>query len=107
MTAEDAEAVIALMKRSLEQVGIDMTTGEIDIDLIMTGKPRSLQNKLQRVLSVLTEMERATGLVKDEDLYQRLEEEHNMSRSEAGRLIRILLRDGTIYSPRPGYFKKV
>ena len=107
VTAEDAEAVIALMKRSLEQVGIDMTTGEIDIDLIMTGKPRSLQNKLQRVLSVLTEMERATGLVKDEDLYQRLEEEHNMSRSEAGRLIRILLRDGTIYSPRPGYFKKV
>ena len=107
VTAEDAEAVIALMRKSLEQVGIDTTTGEIDIDLIMTGKPKSLQNRLQRVLSVLAEMERATGLVMDEDLYQRLEEDHNISRSEAGRLIRILLRDGTIYSPRPGHFKKV
>ncbi|MFB0543327.1 MAG: AAA family ATPase, partial [Candidatus Bathyarchaeia archaeon] len=107
VTAEDAEAVIALMRRSLEQVGIDTTTGEIDIDLIMTGKPKSLQNQLQRILSVLVEMERATGLVRDEDLYQRLEEDYNIGRGDAARLIRILLRDGTIYSPRPGHFKKV
>ena len=31
---EDAEAVIALMQRSLEQVGIDVTTGELDIDML-------------------------------------------------------------------------
>ena len=105
--AEDAEAVITLMRKSLEQVGIDTTTGEIDIDLIMTGKPKSLQDKLQKVLSVLTEMERATGTVKDDDLYQRLEEDYNISRGEAGKLIGVLLRDGTIFSPRAGYFKKV
>lgn len=106
-TGEDAEAVIALMRRSLEQVGIDIETGEIDIDLIMTGKPRSLQDRLQKVLSLITEMERVTGVVLDEDLYSRLEEEYKINRSESGRLIGILLRDGTIYSPRPGSFKKV
>jgi len=105
--AEDAEAVIALMRKSLEQVGIDTETGEIDIDIIMTGKPKSLQDKLQKVLAVLTEMERATGTVKDEDLFQRLEEDHNISRGEAARLLATLSRDGTIFSPRPGYFKKV
>jgi replicative DNA helicase Mcm len=105
--AEDAEAVIALMRRSLEQVGIDTTTGEIDIDIIMTGKPKSLQDKLQKVLTVLTEMERSTGTVRDEDLFQRLEEDQNISRGEATRLLATLSRDGTIFSPRPGYFKKV
>jgi len=106
-TAEDAEAVISLMRRSLEQVGIDIETGEIDIDLIMTGKPRSLQDRLQKVLSLVTEMERLTGVVLEDDLYSRLEEEYKINRSEAGKLVGILLRDGTIYSPRPGCFKKV
>ncbi len=103
---EDAEAVIALMQRSLEQVGIDVTTGEIDIDILYTGKPRSLQMQLQKVLGVISEMERITGVVKDEDLFNTLLEDHGIGRAEAARLIGILMRDGTIYSPRPGYYKR-
>jgi replicative DNA helicase Mcm len=106
VTVEDAESVIALMQRSLEQVGIDVSTGEIDIDLIMTGKPRSLQVQLQRVLSVITEMERITGVVKDDDLFEALLQDHQIGRAEAARLIGVLMRDGTIYSPRPGYYKR-
>jgi len=106
ITVEDAEAVIALMQRSLEQVGIDVTTGEIDIDLIMTGKPRSLQVQLQKVLNVVTEMERITGVVKDDDLFDALLEDYQISRAEAAKLIGVLMRDGTIYSPRPGYYKR-
>ncbi len=106
VTAEDAEAVIALMQRSLEQVGIDVTTGEIDIDLIMTGKPRSLQVQLQKVLNVITEMERITGIVKDDDLFDALLDDHQISRADAAKLIGVLMRDGTIYSPRPGYYKR-
>ena len=105
VTIEDAEAVIALMQYSLQQVGIDLSTGAIDIDVIMTGKPRSLQVKLQRVLSIIAKMERESGIVKDEDLYEALEEE-GIDRKEASRLIGILMRDGTIYSPRPGYYKR-
>jgi hypothetical protein len=33
-------------------------------------------------------------------------EDHSISRSEAARLIGVLMRDGTIYSPRPGYYKR-
>ena len=106
VTVEDAEAVIALMQRSLEQVGIDVATGEIDIDILYTGKPRSLQMQLQKVLGNITEMERVTGVVKDEDLFESLMEDHGINRAEAARLIGILMRDGTIYSPRPGYYKK-
>ena len=106
VTVEDAEAVIALMQRSLEQVGIDVTTGELDIDILYTGKPRSLQMQLQRVLGVISEMERITGVVKDDDLFDSLMEDHGISRTEAARLIGVLMRDGTIYSPRPGYYKR-
>jgi replicative DNA helicase Mcm len=106
VTVEDAEAVIALTQRSLEQVGIDVTTGEIDIDILYTGKPRSLQMQLQKVLRVVSEMERTTGVVKDEDLFGALMEDYGISRTEAARLIGVLMRDGTIYSPRPGYYKR-
>jgi len=106
VTVEDAEAVIALMQRSLEQVGIDVTTGEVDIDLIMTGKPRSLQVQLQRVLGVIAERERISGSVKDDDLFDALLKDHQISRAEAAKLIGVLMRDGTIYSPRPGYYKR-
>jgi replicative DNA helicase Mcm len=106
ISVEDAEAVINLMQKSLEQVGIDITTGEIDIDILYTGKPRSLQNQLQKVLQVITEMERISGSVRDDDLYEALQGDHNIPRSEAARLISVLVKDGTIYSPRPGYYKR-
>lgn len=106
VTIEDAEAVITLMRKSMEQVGIDITTGEIDIDIIYTGKPRSLQIQLQKVLSVIVEMEQATGVAKEEDLYNTLQEDHMIGRAEAARLIGVLMRDGTIYSPRPGVYKR-
>jgi replicative DNA helicase Mcm len=94
------------MQRSLEQVGIDVTTGEIDIDILYTGKPRSLQLLLQKVLEVISEIERITGIVKDEELYETLIQDHGINRMEASRLIGVLMRDGTIYSPRPGFYKR-
>lgn len=62
--------------------------------------------QLQKVLGVISEMERVTGVVKDEDLFGALLEDHGIGRAEAARLIGVLMRDGTIYSPRPGYYKR-
>ncbi|MGC8999279.1 MAG: minichromosome maintenance protein MCM [Candidatus Bathyarchaeia archaeon] len=104
--AEDAEAAINIMKRSLEEVGIDLSSYKFDIDLIMTGKPKSLRDKLQVLLSVLAEMEKEIGMVNRADLIKKLETEYNISKIEAERLISQLLREGTIYEPREGYLKK-
>jgi len=104
--AEDAEAAINIMKRSLEEVGIDLSSYKFDIDLIMTGKPKSLRDKLQTVLLVLAEMEKETGLAEKAALLNRLEVEYKISRNEAERLIGQLQREGTIYEPREGYLKK-
>ncbi len=104
--AEDAEASISIMKRSLEEVGIDVTSRKYDIDIIMTGKPKSLRDRLQVVLGKIIEMEKETGMVEKSELLEKLETEHEIMGPEAERLIGQLLREGTIYSPKNGYLKK-
>ncbi len=106
VTAEDAEAAVAIMKRSLEEVGIDLSSYKMDIDLIMTGKPKSVRDRLQIVLSTLMEMEKVTGLVEKRALLEELEIKHRVPKGEADRLVGQLLREGTIYSPREDYLKK-
>ena len=104
--AEDAEAAIAIMKRSLEEVGIDVSSYKMDIDLIMTGKPKSVRDKLHVVLSVLIAMEKETGIVEKAAFVSELESKHEIPRAETERMIGQLLREGTIYEPREGYLKK-
>ena len=103
---EDAEAAITIMKRSLEEVGIDMSSYKIDIDLIMTGKPKSVRDKMQTVLSTLMTMEKETGIVEKTALLNELETKYTIPIGEAERLIAQLLREGTIYEPRESYLKK-
>jgi replicative DNA helicase Mcm len=106
VTAEDAEAAIAIMKRSLEEVGIDLSSYKIDIDIIMTGKSKTTRDRLQIILGTLIEMEKETGMVEKEALEAELEEKYKISRSESTRFLGQLLREGTIYEPREGFLKK-
>ena len=104
--AEDAEAAVAIMRRSLEEVGIDLSSRKFDIDIIMTGKPKSLRDKLRIILSTLVEMEKETGMVERSALLDRLRSEFDISNEEAERLIGTLIREGTVYEPRRGHLKK-
>lgn len=106
VTSEDAEAAISLMQRSLSEVGIDVSLDKVDIDIIMTGRPKSVRDKLHSVLSVLMAMEKETGMVDKNTLVTELEEKHNIPRTETERMISQLLREGTIYEPREGSLKK-
>ena len=104
--AEDAEAAVAIMKRSLEEVGIDLSSYKIDIDIIMTGKSKSMRDRLQTILGTMLELEKDTGMAEKAALEAELEAKYQISRSETNRLLSQLLREGTIYEPREGYLKK-
>ena len=106
VSAEDAEAAITIMKRSLEEVGIDVSSYKMDIDLIMTGKPKSVRDKMQVVLSVLMQMEKETGVVEKQALVTELETKHKIPRADIERMIGQLLREGTVYEPREDCLKK-
>jgi replicative DNA helicase Mcm len=104
--AEDAEAAIRIMGWSLKEVGIDVTSGKQDIDIIMTGRPKSVRDRLQVILGAIIEMEKETGMVEKNALLQKLQSEHEINNMEAERLIGQLIKEGTVYSPREGYLKK-
>jgi replicative DNA helicase Mcm len=106
VTVEDAQAAILLMQKSLRQVGIDVTTGKIDIDIIMTGTPKTVRDRLQLVLAIIGESEKAGEPIHDEDMFQRLQQEHGLARVESSRLLEQLVRDGLVYETKPGYYKR-
>lgn len=103
VTEEDAEEAIRLMKVFLEGVGIDVESGAIDIDVIMTGKPRSQQEKMAKLLELIEELESDSeeGCVRIKELVRRAEEEGLDSRF-VERAIRVLKREGTIFEKRLG-----
>ncbi len=106
VTEEDAERAIEIMKTSLEQVGIDISSQKFDIDIIMTGKPKSLRDKMSVILGLITSMEKETGMVDKARLFERLQSEYDILSGEAERLIGQMLKEGTLFAPRDGFIKK-
>jgi len=105
--AEDAEAAIRIMGLSLKEVGIDVTTGKQDIDIIMTGRPKSVWDKVQVIVGKIVAMQKETGMVEKAVLLQKLESENGITPSEAERLIGELMKEGRIYERQPGFLAKV
>jgi len=106
VTQEDAEAAIRIMMKSLEEVGIDVTSGKMDIDILMTGKPKSTRDKLSTVIKVIIELSKDTGTIEQELVKEELEKTYGITKSDAEKLIQQLLREGTLFMPRDGHLKK-
>ncbi|RLI83291.1 Minichromosome maintenance protein MCM [Archaeoglobales archaeon] len=104
---EDAEAAINIMIKSLKQIGIDLTSPEkADIDIILTGKPKSLRDKIASVLDVLVELQHIQGMVAKEDLIREVNQKYGIDEAEIRKIIATLIRDGVVFSPREGFIKK-
>ncbi len=104
VTEEDAKAAIELMRKSLSEVGIDVESGKPDIDVIMTGKPMSVREKLSLVLDVIRQLEQQHGYADDTALRQELQEQ-GLSKGEIDRIINRMITEGRIYSPKPGAYR--
>ncbi len=107
ITAEDAEAAIVIMNKSLEEVGIDIATHMRDIDVIMVGKSKTVQDKLRIILDEIVKMSKETGMVEKKLLIEELSIKQKIEALEAQKLMGRMIKDGTIYEPRPGFLKKV
>ncbi|MEM0101247.1 MAG: minichromosome maintenance protein MCM, partial [Candidatus Methanomethyliaceae archaeon] len=107
VTEEDVEPVIKLMKSFLMQVGIDRTTGKLDIDTIMVGRPKSISDKLAALFDLLITMEKENGMnpVKKDAFIARAESE-GFSRNFIENALIKWTNEGIIYEAKPGYIKK-
>ncbi len=106
VSVEDAKSAIRLVNVSMGDVGIDVTTGATDIDVIMTGIPRSFRDNMQKIIEVVMELSRESGSVEEATLLQVLKERENVKEGEAIRLIGQLIKDGILYMPKPGRLKR-
>ncbi|MEN2974421.1 MAG: hypothetical protein ABDH32_02440 [Candidatus Caldarchaeales archaeon] len=106
VTEEDVLDVIELMKRSLSEVGIDIETGKLDIDVILTGKPKSMRDKFATVLKIIGEIQEKKGYVEDAELREALREQ-GIEDHEIKMLLNRLLSDGKLYTPKPGVYRLV
>jgi len=104
VTEEDVMDVIDLMKRSLSEVGIDVETGKPDIDVIMTGKPKSIRDKFSIVLKIIGEIQDKKGYVEDAELREALRE-YGIEDQEIKMILNRLLSDGKLFTPRPGIYR--
>ena len=106
-TAEDAERAIRLYLAFLKSVGIDIESGAIDIDAIVTGVPASRREAYIKVVELLKKMEEVEkGPVKIDHLKAEAEK-LGIPPAEVQRVIELLIRNGEAYTPRPGYIKRV
>lgn len=104
VTEEDVIDVIDLMKRSLSEVGIDVETGKPDIDVILTGKPKSIRDKFSLVLKIIGEIQEKKGYVEDAELREALKE-YGVDEQEIKMILNRLLSDGKLFTPKPGIYR--
>ena len=105
VTEADLDKAIELMTYSLHALGVDPETGQMDINR-MYGKSGSLQQELGTVIKIISELEHSNGNARKDDIFEYLDDEHKMSQNQVTRFLKLLMADGTIYMPRPGYYRR-
>lgn len=103
---EDVEDIIKLYMESIEEIGKDPETGEIDIDMIMTGRPKSQRDKITVIMEIISHLDKKNNnegaLISEVYEEARLE---NISDSFTRKIIDELKQKGDVYEPRPDRLK--
>jgi|Deesub1362B_J571_1020462.scaffolds.fasta_scaffold00004_259 replicative DNA helicase Mcm len=108
--AEEAERATFLLQRFLSDVGIDIETGKIDIDMIYSGIPMKRRSKTAVVIDAI---ERLIRRYPDGEYAYRREvidyiiNNTNLSASEAENIIDKLVSEGVLFEPGEGRIAKV
>jgi len=104
---EDAERAIFLLQSMLEDAGVDVNTGKVDLG-VLQGKPRSEVSKMQLFMDILRGLEGDNKVPVEEKMFVReLEKSDKFTEDEARNYIRRMLREASIYESRPGHYNRV
>ena len=92
----------------LKDIGVDPETGEIDIDRIGDGTPKSDRDKIQRVTEEIALLEEEfAGDAPLNVLLSNMNEKYGVSEEKTEQIVRNLKQKGVIYEPNAGYFRRV
>ncbi len=104
---EDAERAIFLIQSMLQDAGVDVNTGKVDLG-VLQGKPRSEVSKMQLFMDVLKSLEGETKTAVEEKLFvKELEKTEKFTEEEARKFLQRMLREASIYESKPGHYNRV
>ena len=104
---EDAERAIFLIQSMLQDAGVDVNTGKVDLG-VLQGKPRSEVSKMQLFMDILKSLEGDNKVsVEERAFVQELEKTEKFTEEEARNYIRRMLREASIYESKPGHYNRV
>ena len=104
---EDADRAIFLIQSMLQDAGVDVNTGKVDLG-VLQGKPRSEVSKMQLFMDVLKGLEGDNKVpVEEKTFVKELEKSEKFTEEEARNYIRRMLREASIYESKPGHYNRV
>jgi len=104
---EDAERAIFLIQSMLQDAGVDVNTGKVDLG-VLQGRPRSEVSKMHLFMDVLKSMEGDNKVAVEEKAFvKELIKTEKFTEEEARNYIRRMLREASIYESKPGHYNRV
>lgn len=103
---EDAERAINIMRIFLENVGLDVESGKIDIDTIMTGKPKSAREKMAKILEIIDTLAGNNECAKIKDIIKEAEG-IGIDKPSVEKLLSDMRKQGLVYESKPECYRKV
>ncbi len=102
---EDAERAMRLMQFSLRQLGFDRETGVIDIDKLESGFTTGKRKRLNSILEIIEKLQQTSREVAEADILAEAQNQ-GISEKDAQETIEKLRKDGTIFEPHGGFYRK-
>jgi len=98
----DAQRVIEIVRSSLEDIGVDPETGELDADVIETGTSKSQRDRIQNLKGIIADIQDEYDDGAPVEVVIERAEEVGIDESKAEHEIEKLKQQGEIYEPTNG-----
>jgi replicative DNA helicase Mcm len=100
----DIEDAVALVDESMRTVGIDPESGERDMDAILVGIPKNLQERMRAYMDVVGEVKASSidKIAEESEVNKRLVATYGWKVEEIEKIRDTLIRDGRVWQPRLG-----
>jgi replicative DNA helicase Mcm len=104
---EDADRAIEVVRKCLEDIGVDPETGEFDADVIETGTSKSQRDRIKNIKGIIQELEAEYDDGAPVEAVIERAGEIGMNESKAEHEIQKLKNKGDIYEPSTDHLRTV
>ncbi len=102
---EDIKRANRLVRKTMKDVGMDPDTGEMDVDIIETGTPKSQRDRIKSIRNLIERIQEDYDVGAPYDEVLERAEELNIDETKAEHEIEKLSQRGELYEPKDGFLR--